>query len=374
MTIGTEHEYSINDIRFNPLPVSDQIIKSLCGSVESEILFGDVKLSKELQKTVLEIIPRTPSHTLLALEGQLVSGIRKFYHVFRDRYTLLGLGMHPLLTLDCTSVWDHDEHEYYEVYDRLFNIYQHGWLNIQSLQINLSYSGEKQAVMIHNRLRPLLPYLIAVTASSPMVEGRLTGIADNRLRYYRDNQKEIPRICNRIIPDKIRSLNEYRAIQQEVFSELRTRGADILCEEWVNSSGLILRFARSCVEIKALDEQECIRSDMAVCAFVRSLMRCTALPVETDQDAILARTEEAITCGTAELRPELERLYDAAWNHATEDERMYLPIIHERIQHGSLAELIRDRFLKEGEMIPILSEIAICLKMNTPYHGQRGKI
>jgi hypothetical protein len=282
--------------------------------------------------------------------------------------------MHPLLTLDRTAVWDHDEGEYYEVYDRIFNIYQHGWLNIQSLQINLSYSSEKQVVMIHNRLRPLLPYLIAVTASSPMVEGRLTGIADNRLRFYQDNQKEIPLICNRIIPHKIRSLNDYRAIQQDVFDELRTRGADVLCEEWVNSSGLIIRFSRNCVEIKALDEQECIRSDMAVCAFVQSLMRCTTLPVETDQDDILARTEEAITCGTAALRPELEKLYDAAWNHATEDERMYLPIIHERIQYGSLAELIRDRFLKEGDIIPILSDIAMCLKMNTPYHGQREKI
>jgi hypothetical protein len=374
MTIGTEHEYSINDNRFNPLPVSDKIIKSLCGRVESEILFGDVKLSKELQKTVLEIIPRTPSHTLAALEGQLIQGIRKFYHVFRDRYVLLGLGMHPLLTLDRTAVWDHDEREYYEVYDRLFNIYQHGWLNIQSLQINLSYSSEKQVVMIHNRLRSLLPYLIAVTASSPMVEGGLTGIADNRLRYYRDNQKEIPLICNRIIPDRIRSLDDYRAIQQDVFGQLRSHGADILCEEWVNSSGLIIRFSRNCVEIKALDEQECIRSDMAVCAFVQSLMRCTALLVETDQDDLLARTEEAITCGTSAFRPELERLYDAAWNHATEDERMYLPVILDRIQHGSLAELIRDRFSKEREMIPLLSDMAICLKLNSPYQGQQEKI
>jgi hypothetical protein len=103
-------------------------------------------------------------------------------------------------------------------------------------------------------------------------------------------------------------------------------------------------------------------------------MRCTALPVETDQDDILARTEEAITCGTSAFRPELERLYDAAWNHATEDERVYLPVIHERIQHGSLAELIRDRFSKEGEMIPILAEMAGCLKSNSPYLGHSQKM
>ena len=61
MTIGTEHEYSVIDSSFRPLPVSDRILKSICGRYESEILFGDVKLGKELQKHVLEFIPRSPA-------------------------------------------------------------------------------------------------------------------------------------------------------------------------------------------------------------------------------------------------------------------------------------------------------------------------
>lgn len=367
MTIGTEHEYSINDNRFNALPISDRIIKTICGRTESEILFGDVKLSKELQKTVLEIIPRVPADDLFSLEDQLMKGIRKFYHIFRDRYWLLGLGMHPTLTLDRTAVWDHDEGEYYDVYHRLFNIHQHGWLNIQALQINLSYMHEKDLVATYNRLRSLLPYLIAVTASSPMVEGHLTGTADNRLIYYRENQKEIPRICNRIVPEKIHSIADYRAIQDDVFGELRSRGADILCEEWVNSSGLIVRFSRTCLEIKALDEQECIRSDMAVCAFVRALLRCRTLPLESDQSALLVLTEHAIHNGTLELRPELHRLYDAAWKHATDEERQYLPVISQRIVGGSLAERISRRYEREHEIVPILTDLAMCLRSNTPY-------
>jgi hypothetical protein len=368
MTIGTEHEYSINDKRFNALPVSDRIIKTICGRTESEILFGDVKLSKELQKTVLEIIPRFPADNLASLEDQLMKGIRKFYHIFQGSYRLLGLGMHPTLTLDHTEVWDHDEGEYYDAYHRLFNIHQHGWLNIQALQINLSYAHEQELVTTYNRLRTLLPYLIAITASSPVVEGRLTGIADNRLIYYMKNQEAIPLICNRIIPEKIRSVNDYRTTQEEVFSELRGRGADILCEEWVNSSGLIVRFSRSCLEIKALDEQECIRSDMAVCAFVRSLLRCHSLPLESDQSALLALTDHAIHKGTEELRPELNLLYDAAWKHATSDERLYLPIIGQRIAQGSLAECISRRLEKEHDIIPVLEDLAICLKTNTPYN------
>jgi hypothetical protein len=367
MTIGTEHEYSINDAHFTALPVSDQIIKAICGSFESEISFGETKLGKELQKTVLEFLPRVPAPGPAALEAMLMAGIRKFYHIFPGQYHLLGLGMHPTLTLDRTAVWDHDEGEYYECYDRLFNIRQHGWLNIQALQINLSYAGEKDLLMQYNRIRTLLPYLIALTASSPMVEGILTGKMDNRLIYYRENQKVIPAICNGIIPARLRSVAEYRTAQEQVFSELRARDADILCEEWLNSCGLIIRFSRECLEIKAPDEQECIRSDMAVASLVTSLLRCPTLPVETDQDALLALTETAIEKGTAGLRPELEALYRSAWQKATAEERQYLPVIESRIKKGSLAEQMAERYRKEQAIEPILADMAHCLRANVPY-------
>jgi len=367
MTIGTEHEYSINDLSFTPQPVSDQIIKKICGRVENEILFGDVKLGKELQKTVLEFIPRRPEHDLALLEQQLYSGIRKFYHIFRDKYRLLGLGMHPTLTLDKTAVWDHEDAEIYEAYDRLFDIRQHGWLNIQALQINLSYSHERDMLDLYNRTRSLLPYLVAVTASSPMVEGRLTGNADNRLIFYRKNQKEIPRICNRIIPEPIGNADDYLAVQEEIFSELRARGAGILCEEWLNSSGIIIRFSRRCLEIKALDEQECVHSGMAVCAFVRALLRCKNLPLITGQEDLLALLEDAIRNGTAGLRPDLEQLYTSAWQHATGDERVFLPVIQDRIENGSLAQRMRDRLEDDDDITTIMADMARCLQENRPY-------
>jgi hypothetical protein len=367
MTIGTEHEYSINDPHFTACPVSDRIIKDICGRYESEILFGDVRLGKELQKTVLEFVPRFAAEEISALEAQLVRGIRKFCHIYRGRYTLLGLGMHPTLVPDRAAVWDHDEGEYYEAYDRLFDIRQHGWLNIQALQINLSYTQEKDLVTMYNRIRSLLPYLIAVTAASPVVEGKLTGTADNRLVYYRKNQMEIPQICNGIIPGRIRNLGEYTAAQERVYAALRARDAAILCEEWLNSSGVIIRFSRKCLEIKALDEQECIRSDMAVSAFVRALLRCPSLRLETEQEALLSLTEEAIKKGTAAFRPEIETLYAQAWQRATGDERQYLPVVENRILQGSLAEQIAARYRKERNLLPILADLAHCLPSNNPY-------
>jgi hypothetical protein len=202
-----------------------------------------------------------------------------------------------------------------------------------------------------------------------MVEGRLTGSVDNRLIFYRENQKEIPRICNRIIPEPIRTIGDYRSMQEEVFADLRARGASVLCEEWVNSSGLIVRFSRKCLEIKALDEQECIHSDMAVCAFIRSLLRCRSLPVETDQNALLALTDLAIESGTTGLQPELLQLYTASWKHATAEERPYLPVIKNRIEQGCLAELIRHRYEKDHDIIPVLTDFVRNLKTNVSYPG-----
>ncbi|MDD1682057.1 MAG: glutamate-cysteine ligase family protein, partial [Methanoregula sp.] len=161
--------------------------------------------------------------------------------------------------------------------------------------------------------------------------------------------------------------HDYRKEQEGIFTELRNRDAEILCEEWVNSGGVIIRFSRKCLEIKALDEQDCIRSDMAVCAFIRSLMRCPSLPVETDQDALLALTEDAVHEGTAAFRPELQQLYTRAWGQATDEERRYLPFISQRIKEGSLGEIIRERYEREREIIPILADLACALKTNVPY-------
>ena len=367
MTIGTEHEFSVNDEHFTALPVSDQVIKAICGSFESEISFGDVRLGKELQKTVIEMLPKVPATGPASLETQLMQGISRFYRIFPTQYHLLGLGMHPTVTLDRTAVWDHDEGEYYECYDRLFNIHQHGWLNIQALQVNLSYANEKDLLMQYNRIRTLLPYLVAITASSPMVEGKLTGLMDNRLVYYRKNQEQIPAICNGIVPERLRSVAEYNAFQEKIFAELRARDAEILCEEWLNSGGLIIRFSRQCLEIKAMDEQECIKSDMAVAAFIQALLRCPTLPVESDRNALLALMETAIRKGTAGLRPELEALYAHAWKRATPEELKYLPVIERRIEKGSLAELIAERYRKEKKIEPILADMAHCLRENIPY-------
>ncbi|MGB5099063.1 MAG: glutamate-cysteine ligase family protein [Methanothrix sp.] len=370
--IGTEHEYSINDKNHRPLAISDRIIQKIAGQVQHEVPFGGILVSKELQKHAIELIPARPG-SLSFLESNLYHGLSELYRATNHEYGFMGLGMHPLLKLDETTYWDHDEQEYYQAYDRLFNIKQHGWLNIQALQVNIPYNGKEELVAMFNKIRSLMPYLVAVSASSPMVEGKLTNYMDNRLVYYRQNQAAIPEICHNILPEKLESVDDYVQINRQIYSELKKCKAGILCNEWVNSRGVIVRFTRKCLEVKAIDEQECLHSDMAFSAFLLALLR-SDLILEEDESTLLAMLDDAMHSGVAGMRPELERLLAAAEKSATAEEKRYLPLVAKRIDQGSLAETMVQK-LKEtnGRIEPILEQMQWCLKENRPYSAEPGR-
>lgn len=363
--MGTEHEYSLNDANLVPLPIADRVIESIHGSVVNEFSFGGVNVSKELQKHVIELVPSMPHTSLASMERELYGGLMRFRQATAGRYTMLGLGMHPFLTLDQTAWWDHEDLEIYQEYDRLFGLRQHGWLNIQALQINIHYESEENMVETFDRLRSLMPFLVAVTASSPMVEGVLTGIMDNRLMYYRQNQKRVPLICNNMIPERLSSMKQHDGILASIYAELRNIGGHELCCEWIDSRGVVIRPHRECLELKACDEQECLRSDMAVTAFVLSLLRAD-LKLENDRDSLLDMNERAIHSGTASCKPELLRLYDRAFNVATAEERSYLPIIRKRIEEGSVAEVISNRINDGEDAVDVFRSLASCLSDNRP--------
>jgi gamma-glutamyl:cysteine ligase YbdK (ATP-grasp superfamily) len=367
MTIGTEHEYSINDQDFRPLPINDKIIEKLNGEVVNEFQFGDVNLSKELQKNVIELVPTVPGTSVQGLERILYGGLERLFQATNDQYRFLGLGMHPLLKLDQTEVWDHEDKEIYEVYDRLFDIRQHGWLNIQAIQINVPFETDQEMVHLFNRTRAIIPYLVAIGASSPYVEGSITRNADNRLIFYRDNQRKMPIIAHGVIPERLQAKQDYLNIQQEMYRELRKHDAEILCHEWVDSRGVIVRFSRNCVEIKAIDEQECLHSDMAMTALSLALLRSKEFDLTEDEDDLRSLTEEAIHNGTSGLKQELRQVFDIASRSANGDERSYMPLIKKRIEEGSIAELMRQR--KAEGIRPIMEDMAESLRTNVPYHG-----
>jgi gamma-glutamyl:cysteine ligase YbdK (ATP-grasp superfamily) len=362
--IGPEHEFSINDENFVPLPISDHIIKKIRGRIANEAkLECGVVVGKELQKHVIELKPERPYYSLEEFEEKMQEGVLELMS-YLDGYRLLGLGMHPLLKPEEAKVWNHRDRKIYEAYDRIFNIKQHGWVNIQSFQLNLPYKNEKEAIEIHNKLRILIPYLVAISSSSPICEGKPFYVG-SRIYFYRTNQIKIPLICNDVIPEKINSIEEYkREILGRIYSELKKVNAEVLCREWVNSRGVIFRFTRNCLEIKAMDEQECIKSDVALASLVISLLRSDLN--EIDDQELKKRLDSAMIHGTREMKSELRELLKKAEKSAEKEERKYLRIIKDRIEEGSLGEKIIGKikeFSKE-EIIKICDLLSRCTEKN----------
>ncbi len=355
----------MNTADLQPLPIVDNVIEEMQGEVVNEFNFGSINVSKELQKHVIEFVPSVPHTSIASLENALFDGMMRFHDATGHRYQLLGLGMHPLLTMDQTAVWDHEDKCIYDVYDRIFGLRQHGWLNIQALQVNVHYGSEEKMVRMFDRLRALLPFLVAVTASSPFVEGRCTTSMDNRLLFYRENQSRVPRICNGLVPERLERWKDHDDILESVYTDLRAVGGEELCYEWVDSRGVIVRPHRECLELKAVDEQECLRSDMAVTALVLALLRVD-LRLEEDQSSLYDMTEQAIHRGTGSCRAELRQLLIKAEACATAEERAYLPLIKRRIEEGSPAELM-NQMVKDGSSIrEVAADMSRRLHDNVP--------
>ena len=134
-----------------------------------------------------------------------------------------------------------------------------------------------------------------------------------------------------------------------------------------------------------MDEQECIKSDVALSCFVRATLRgLNASNVELlPHDVLVKDFNKVIKDGlNAEVsnpdgktaRQVCQNYLKIAMENATEDEKKYLWLVKKRIEEGSLSELIRERVLRRAQktsfhqsIIDVYSTLIKCLMDNQPY-------
>ncbi len=199
--LGPEHELSLVDNDLKPLPIADKVIKAYCGKILNFVALDDFTFGKEMQLHVMEIKANQPFASPITFEETMQNAVTTLSEFVQEKFgaCLLGTGMHPLLTLDQTGVWPHYHRKIYQAYGQVFNLKQHGWLNIQSFHLNLPYQTPAEGVLMHNLLANLCPYLPAVAAASPIYEGTLRDTVDNRLEFYKINQREVPSVSGDVI-------------------------------------------------------------------------------------------------------------------------------------------------------------------------------
>lgn len=276
--IGVEIEYmAVNRDSLDVLPRVDDLIKMAAGDYISEFERGRLRWSNELVTHVIELKTNGPETSLPELGCALQSDIIYINELLRTMDgMLLPSGMHPWMNPEKeTRIWPHEYSAVYEAYDRIFSCRGHGWSNLQSIHLNLPFCGNREFAALHAAIRLALPVLPALSASSPVMEGRITGLADSRLEAYRVNQKKIPSLAGDVVPESVHSRARYRKmILAPMYHDIRPYDRDrILKHEWLNSRGAIARFDRGSIEIRVLDTTECVASDLAVSSAVTALLK-----------------------------------------------------------------------------------------------------
>ena len=274
---GVELEYMIvqrDDLRIAPW--SDRVLINADGLPVSDIERGSVTWSNELTAHVIELKTTDPVASLDGYAAAFANEVGELNRRFAPHGAmLLPTAMHPMMRPEEAVLWAHDNNDIYAAFDRIFDCRGHGWSNLQSVHLNLPFADDTEFARLHAAIRLVLPLLPALAASSPIVEGKITGLPYNRLAFYRQNSAKLAELCGRVIPEPVYTEADYnRAIFEPIGRALAPHDpAGVLEPVFSNSRGAIARFDRGSIEIRLLDLQECPAADLAIVRTVVSLLR-----------------------------------------------------------------------------------------------------
>ena len=270
---GVELEYMLVDRDTLKIrPVTDELLKHELGSYGSDFENGVVTWSNELVLHVVELKSTKPEKDLLALNQKFSENVKRINFILEKwNAMLMPTAAHPFMNpLTETKIWPHENNEVYAVYNKIFDCRGHGWSNLQSTHLNLPFYDDEEFAKLHAAIRLVLPILPALCASSPILDGQLTGMLDTRLKFYKTNQAKIPSITGKVIPEAVFSKRNYlNTIYEKIKSDIAPYDPnEELNAIWVNSRGAIPRFDRGSIEIRVMDIQECPAADLAVLTLV----------------------------------------------------------------------------------------------------------
>jgi len=276
--VGIELEYMIVDNQsLRVKPVCDQLLQDVAGMQTSDWENGAIAWSNELVMHVVEFKTNGPVSEWHGLANSFHENVllaNQKLELLNAR--LLPTAAHPLMNpFTETVIWPYDSHEVYELYDRIFGCKGHGWSNLQSMHINLPFGNDEEFGRLHAAIRLLMPLMPTLFASSPMLDGVLTGFSDSRLEMYRHNQDKIPSIAGWVIPEAVFSLEDYEnQIFAPITSDIAAYDANhVMDKHFLNSRGCIARFDRNAIEIRILDLQEAPATDIALAHFVTEILK-----------------------------------------------------------------------------------------------------
>ncbi len=275
---GIELEYMlVNTLNLKVSPIVDQLIKAKTGEVTSDVDNGKIEWSNELVAHVVELKTNGPTADLETLDELFNANIKEINKLLLPMQARLWpTASHPLMNpLSEMKLWEHSYSKIYALYNRIFDCRGHGWSNVQSMHLNLPFYDDTEFEKLHAAVRIILPVIPALSASSPIFEGKVTGYKDTRMHVYKTNQKEIPQMTGKVIPEQVFSREDYfKYIFEPINKAIKPHDIEnILDHHFLNSRGAIARFDRNAIEIRVIDLQECPKADVSIAVLIIEVLK-----------------------------------------------------------------------------------------------------
>ena len=186
-TVGLEEEFAILDPRTLSL---DQRFEDLRAAAQDDPVLAE-SVAGELIKSEIEIRSGRGENFADAVAKQREARSHLFALAARHDALLGATGTHPW------SPWQEQEIIDTEHYRRVQESLQYvAWRNNTfSLHVHVGVNGAERAIRVCDRLRVVMPELLAISANSPFLDGRHSGLHSARTQIF---TKSFPR-CG--IPD-----------------------------------------------------------------------------------------------------------------------------------------------------------------------------
>jgi len=248
MTVGVEEEFSILDPRTLELQPR---FEELRAAAEGDRLLQE-HITGELISSEIEIISGAGADLHDALARQRERRRRLFAHAATHGAALGATGTHPWADYREQPIID-TEH-YRRVEEGLKYV---AWRNNTfSLHVHVGVREIDRAVRVCDRLRPLLPVLLAISANSSYLDGRDTGLHSARTQSF---TKSFPR-CG--VPDAFGGWAAYREYIEWL---VRTRSIVEFTQVWWSVRP---HFAFGTVEVRICDAQSTAGESDALAALM----------------------------------------------------------------------------------------------------------
>ncbi|MDX1752102.1 MAG: glutamate-cysteine ligase family protein [Salinimicrobium sediminis] len=392
---GIELEYMlVSSGNLKVKPIVDKLLTRKNGFLTSDVENGKIEWSNELVAHVVEMKTNGPTADLETLDELFAENVQEMNRLLKEFGSeLLPTAAHPLMHPETEmQLWQHNYSKIYALYNRIFDCRGHGWSNVQSMHINLPFSGDAEFERLHAAIRILLPIIPGLSASSPIFEGKVTGFKDARMHVYKTNQKEIPQMTGKVIPEQLFSREEYfGGIFEPINQAIKPHDSEnILDHHFLNSRGAIARFDRGAIEIRVIDIQECPKADVIIAVLIIEALKLLVseeLVSLEDQkswhendlfeifDKVIVDAEDTVIknaafAGLFDLEPGVtvrelwEKIYVLVKEELSEKHRESIEFL---LKNGSLSTRILKAVgddLSEEKIISVYRKLGRCLEEN----------